>query len=239
MSTKSVPARTFSAELARAFSDRMGEATTLIPSRMLRAHDFGPDSRPQEITVAAEPGVEAAEAAPATPHGRRLRQLLDQHFREVWRVLRRLGVPSSTVDDAAQQVFIVAAQKLSQVRPGSERAFLVSTAVRVAANARRAASAREVADASAADQIDPTPSAEALLDEKRLRILLDRVLDALPDELRSVFVLFELEGLSASQIAELLEIPPGTVASRLRRAREQFHAAAKRTRAQIAFRGGG
>jgi RNA polymerase sigma-70 factor (ECF subfamily) len=205
---------------------------------MLRAQDWQPESRAQDLPPAAEPSSETLELALGASDGRRLRLLLDQHFREVWRVLRRLGVTSATVDDAAQQVFIVAAQKLAQIRPGSERAFLMSTAVRVAANARRAASAREFADASVADQIDPTPSAELLLDEKRLRLLLDRVLDALPDDSRNVFVLFELEGLSATHIAELLDIPPGTVASRLRRAREQFHAAAKRIRAQMAFRGG-
>jgi len=205
---------------------------------MLRAQDWQAD-RAQEPPPASEPAAEAAiGAALSTSDGRRLRLLLDQHFREVWRVLRRLGISNATVDDAAQQVFIVAAQKLAQIRPGSERAFLMSTAVRVAANARRAAVVREIADASVAEQVDPTPSAEFLLDEKRLRLLLDRVLDALPDEQRSVFVLFELEGLSATHIAELLDIPAGTVASRLRRAREQFHAAAKRIRAQMAFRGG-
>ncbi len=204
---------------------------------MLRARDWQADSPAQELPHVG-PVSDSLEVAPAATDGRRLRLLLDQHFREVWRVLRRLGVTSGSVDDAAQQVFIIVAQKLAQIRPGSERAFLMSTAVRVAANARRAAVAREFADASVAEQIDPTPSAELLLDEKRLRNLLDRVLDALPDESRSVFVLFELEGLSATQIAELLDIPAGTVASRLRRAREQFHAAAKRIRAQMAFRGG-
>jgi RNA polymerase sigma-70 factor, ECF subfamily len=204
---------------------------------MLRAQNWEADSRAHELPP-VEPASDAHAVAQPIGDGRRLRLLLDQHFREVWRVLRRLGVTSGTVDDAAQQVFIVAAQKLEQIRPGSERAFLMSTAVRVAANARRAAAAREFADASVAEQVDPTPSAELLLDEKRLRLLLDRVLDALPDESRSVFVLFELEGLSATQISELLDIPAGTVASRLRRAREQFHAAAKRIRAQMAFRGG-
>jgi RNA polymerase sigma-70 factor, ECF subfamily len=204
---------------------------------MLRAQDWQADDRAQELPLLEEPASAPELALPASD-GQRLRLLLDQHFREVWRVLRRLGVSHATVDDAAQQVFIVAAQKLVQIRPGSERAFLMSTAVRVAANARRAASTREFADASVAEQVDPTPSAEFLLDEKRLRLLLDRVLDSLPDDSRNVFVLFELEGLSATHIAELLDIPAGTVASRLRRAREQFHSAAKRIRAQMAFRGG-
>jgi len=194
-----------------------------------------PERLPEETLVAA---AGAPGASARWTDAQRLRQLLDLHYREVWRVLRRLGVPLASVEDGAQRVFIVAAQKLASVRPGSERAFFVGTAMRVAANLRRAAVHREVLDATVGDRVDPAPSAEALLDEKRLRELLDRVLDALPDDSRTVFVLFELEGLSATAIAELLELPVGTVASRLRRAREQFHAAAKRLRAQLNFRGG-
>jgi len=59
----------------------------------------------------------------------------------------------------------------------------------------------------------------------------------MPAELREVFVLFELEGLRSTEIAPLLGLPVGTVASRLRRAREAFHLQAKRARARTA-RGG-
>jgi RNA polymerase sigma-70 factor, ECF subfamily len=48
------------------------------------------------------------------------------------------------------------------------------------------------------------------------------VLDAMPIELRAVFVLFELEGMTSPEIAAISGLPPGTVASRLRRARERF-----------------
>jgi len=51
-------------------------------------------------------------------------------------------------------------------------------------------------------------------------------------DLRAVFVLFELEELSTAEIAATLEIPMGTVSSRLRRAREEFQAATKRYRAR-------
>ena len=47
-------------------------------------------------------------------------------------------------------------------------------------------------------------------------------------DLLEVFVLYELEGFTSPEIAELLGIPLGSVASRLRRAREQFRAAAAR-----------
>jgi len=54
----------------------------------------------------------------------------------------------------------------------------------------------------------------------------------MPEELSSVFVLFELEGMTSIEIAALLEIPVGTAASRLRRAREHFEACVKRASAR-------
>ena len=71
------------------------------------------------------------------------------------------------------------------------------------------------------------PDPEELAQRREARHLLDRVLDALPEDMRAVFVLFELEELSLEQIASLLNVPRGTVASRLRRAREVVHAQAK------------
>jgi len=50
----------------------------------------------------------------------------------IWRLLRRLGIPEANVDDATQQVFCVAARRIDEIAPGSERSFLFGTAVRVA-----------------------------------------------------------------------------------------------------------
>jgi RNA polymerase sigma-70 factor (ECF subfamily) len=156
-----------------------------------------------------------------------LARLLTQHFRMVWRALRRLGVPVHTVDDSAQEVFLIASRKLDSIEAGQEKRFLYGVALRVAANARRARAARpetpfgELVEETAS----ATPSPEALLDRKRARELLDEALERLPDELRTAFVLFELEGCSGPVVAELCDIPLGTAASRLRRAREAFRTA--------------
>ena len=56
----------------------------------------------------------------------RLRALADAHFDFIWRSLRRLGVPDEGVDDAAQQVFLVALRRIDEMAPGRERAFLFS-----------------------------------------------------------------------------------------------------------------
>jgi RNA polymerase sigma-70 factor (ECF subfamily) len=162
------------------------------------------------------------------------------NFQFISRSLRRLGVPDEGVDDAAQRTFEIASRKLDVIEPGHERAFLFKTAILVATEARRRArTRREVADNDRVDEehCDGLNPEEALA-VRRNRQLLDEVLEALPLELRTVFVLFELEGLSSVDVAALLEIPVGTVASRLRRAREEFHAAAKRLRARLAFPGG-
>lgn len=170
----------------------------------------------------------------------RLRAMALENFQFIWRSLRRLGVGEPTTDDATQQVFEIAARRLDEIEVGKERAFLFKTAVRVAMERRRqVARARETLDElTLQDARDPGPTPEQALEWQRSRALLDAVLDAMPLELRTVFVLFELEGLSSVQIAPLLDVPVGTVASRLRRAREEFSAQAKRIRARQTFGGG-
>lgn len=170
----------------------------------------------------------AESDAPEGPIGavreQQLAALLKGHFRDVWRALRRFGVPAAHADDAAQEVFIVASRKLASIEPGRERQFLHAVALRVAANARRARNVRpESAESPTIERtLGPLPHPEALLDQKRARELLDSVLDEMTEDLRTAFVLFELEGYSGPEVAEMLEIPLGTATSRLRRARESF-----------------
>ena len=160
---------------------------------------------------------------------------METHFDFVWRSLRALGVPSTSADDAAQRVFIIASEKLEAITAGSEKAFLFSTVRGVAANARRSQQRRresfdEIALLQSPDQAhDPE---QALID-KEAKNLLEQVLEAMPDDLRNVFVLHELENLTTPTIAEVLEIPAGTVASRLRRAREEFKLSVTRMKLQL------
>lgn len=152
--------------------------------------------------------------------------LIQTHFAFIWRLLRRLGLPPSDADDAAQQVFLIAGAKLDAIRPGSERAFLYGCALHHASKWQRtlARQQRTISiDAEAPlDLPCPSLSPEDLLDRARARSVLDALLAEMPLALRSVFVLFELDQLGTQEIADLLGIPRGTVASRLRRAREHF-----------------
>lgn len=169
----------------------------------------------------------------------RLRAIFDEHYAFVWRYLRRMGLLPADADDAAQQVFVVLSRKLDRVELGKERAFLCGTATRICSEVRRARSRRrEVQGAEVAEPIDGRLGPEGIADRARARALLDLVLDQMDDSLRTVFVLFEIEEMSTADIAALIEVPTGTAASRLRRAREQFRAIIKRMRAGGQLPGG-
>ena len=166
--------------------------------------------------------VASASADEADPR-RRIAALVENHHALVWRSLRRWGVSECEADDASQQVFLVAYRRLADIAPASERAFLLQTALRVAADFRRSRERRrEEAGHDLAAVADTTANPEDLLDKRRARALLDSALAAMATDLRTVFVLFEIEELTMAEIAAVVDIPPGTVASRLRRAREVF-----------------
>ena len=159
---------------------------------------------------ASEVGRGAVVApAGAAARAARLTAMAVENFQFIWRSLRRLGVPPEGVDDAAQQVFVVAATKVDAIDPGRERAYLYMTAVRVAADARKAAARRrELALPEAIDaRADGLPGPEDALADQRDRALLDEILDALPIDLRTVFTLFELEGMSSGEIASCWDSP--------------------------------
>jgi RNA polymerase sigma-70 factor, ECF subfamily len=184
---------------------------------------------------------EPALALEADESGR-LERAVRQSYQFIWRCLRRSGIsPDSAVDDAAQRVFEVAAKKSHLIQPGHERAFFFKTAMLVVVEARRQArKRRETADEPALlTEVDPAPRPDQALESRRHRMMLDLALDRLPMELRTVFILYELEGMASSEVAELLEIPRGTVASRLRRARSRFIAEVRRLGALPRPYGGG
>jgi RNA polymerase sigma-70 factor (ECF subfamily) len=166
-----------------------------------------------------------------------VRALLDAHYGSIWRLLRRYGIAENKVDDAAQEVFWIAARRLGDIKTGSESAFLYGIAIRVAArvHAHREPprAPAEDLDAVACDK----PTAEELLEQRQARDLLDQIVNSMEEKLREVFVLFELEEMEIPTIAEILGIPVGTVGSRLRRARTEFSTIAKRVRAQLEFNG--
>jgi RNA polymerase sigma-70 factor (ECF subfamily) len=168
--------------------------------------------------------VPAKRVAPTEIDRARLERLFNDHHATVWRALRRRGLTSEAAEDATQETFLLAAERLDDIRPGSERAFLIGTALRVAHTLGRKTVRWQLDE-------DMDQRLAAIRDTSEARAdtqLCDLVLSRVDSDLVEVFVLYELEGLTSPEIAELLEIPLGSVASRLRRAREQFRSAAER-----------
>ena len=186
----------------------------------------------------ADGGGAPAASAPALPP--RFEAVYEAHFDFVWRVARRLGVPEGSVDDVVQDVFLVVHRRLAEFEGRSALAsWLFAITRRVVHDHRR--SARRKSDrcqelpAELADGGQPGPR-EAAARAEAVRIL-HGLLDQLADDRREVFVLAELEQMTAPEIAEALEVNVNTVYSRLRAARQDFEQALARRQAGERHRG--
>ena len=133
--------------------------------------------------------------------------LYDAHFDFVWRSLRRLGVPVSSLDDATQDVFVIAFRRHDDFEGRSAvKTWLFGIAWNVARNLSRSKSRRE------------DPLSEALVDGRHLGQeeaaarseavkTLYELLDGLDDDKRAVFVMAELEEMGAREIAAVTGVP--------------------------------
>jgi len=166
------------------------------------------------------------------------RALYEEHFPLVWRSLRRLGVPESDLPDAVQDVFLVVHRRLAEFEGRSKMStWICGICFRVASDRRKATRAARWAsgDDPLLDAPDVRVDVAAEAERRQGLALLEALLDTLPLEQRAVFTLFELEGMTGEDIAQTLEIPLGTVYSRLRLSREAFQRAAARLQARDRF----
>jgi RNA polymerase sigma-70 factor, ECF subfamily len=159
-----------------------------------------------------------------------------EYFDLVWSAARQLGVSTDAIDDVVQEVFVVIYARLSSLQQvESLRSWVYGVARRTISTYRRARRARDVTGAQYAEVVDwleslpATPHDISLLADRQ-RLLL-RLLDELDELKREVFVLSEIEGFTAPEIADALEVPVNTVYSRLRAAREGFEQAVARHQA--------
>ncbi len=181
------------------------------------------------MTEEGGPG-HSSDVMPATTAAARALLSFDEvygaHFDAVWRTLARLGVASAHLDDAAQEVFLTVHRRLGDFEGRSSvKTWLTGITLKVASTWRRSAQRR-----GDAVPLDPTvPAAGGAPDEVATRrealAQLQRILAALPDEQREVFVLMELEQQSAPEVAEALGLNVNTTYSRLRLARSAFNEA--------------
>lgn len=152
------------------------------------------------------------------------------HFQHVSRWARALGGLSSDVDDLTQEVFLVVRRKLASYRGPSMSAWLYGITRKTVSDYRRRAWIRRLwnssersldsASAKAAAQADVSGSdAYERWDAQRI---MRRVLDKMSLVRRTAFILFEIEGYSGEEIAELEQVPLATVYTRLHHARRDF-----------------
>jgi RNA polymerase sigma-70 factor (ECF subfamily) len=146
-------------------------------------------------------------------------RIFRDEVRFVGRTLRYLGVPASSVEDACQEVFLVVHRRLADFDGASLRGWVRQICVHVARNQRRTQRRRPE------DAVAETPEIPHAADqhlgaersEARMRLL--RALDALGEDQRAVFVLYEIEQMTMQECAETLGIPVQTGYSRLHAAR--------------------
>jgi RNA polymerase sigma-70 factor (ECF subfamily) len=150
-----------------------------------------------------------------------LAALFDAYADDVWRVLRRCGLLPADADDGLQQVFLVATRRLGDIEAGRERAFLCAVATRVAARLRQRRS-EELAELVDVPEAPGRDRPDDALERRRLCAQLDALLATLEPGLRELVVLTSVAGLPRREVARVLGLPEGTVASRLRRAYGQL-----------------
>jgi len=178
--------------------------------------------RPVPVPV---PLPEQRAAAPRGPDAR-FRAIYDAWFDDVTRWLYALGVPSSDTEDLAQEIFLVVRRKVAAFDGGNLAGWLYRIAQLTVRDHRRRAwfknltQRRKEVDLADLPQLaaHPAQSYEEAENRRRLQALVAKM----SEKLRTTFVLFEIEGYSGEEIAEILDVPLGTVWTRLHHARKAF-----------------
>lgn len=172
--------------------------------------------------------MSAAEATPAPPQAppSALRALFDEHYDFVLRSALRLGVPTAAVDDVVQETFIVAGRKLGAFEGRSSvRTWLFGILMRVAHTERRGELRRQ---RRAAVALQGSETSEDPYARREAADTLHRLLATLDEDRRAAFILADVEGLTAVEIAEGLGVNVNTIYARIRAARKQLAEAHRR-----------
>jgi RNA polymerase sigma-70 factor (ECF subfamily) len=205
-----------------ATSGHSAKVTTAAPPKTDETHAL-------ELALAAP-----RPAAPSAWRAVRFEDLYEEHFSFVWRGLRRLGVPDSSVEDAAQEVFLAIHRRLPDFAGRSSlRTWVFGFVLRVARDHRRRARRKGGAEPLPEGLADGAPGPLDRLERTEELRVLDAALSGLDDDKRAVFVMGEIEQMTAPEMAEVLGVPLNTVYSRLRLARRDFEREVERLKGEL------
>ena len=146
--------------------------------------------------------------------------LIAAHHAPIFRYAYRLTGMAADAEDLTQQAFLIAQQKLHQLRDAERAAgwlYAILRSCYLKWRRKRLPMTSTLADLDMADVPQPVPELRAVDSEE-----LQQVLGELHDDLRLILLMFYFEELSYKQIADELEIPIGTVMSRLSRAKQKL-----------------
>jgi RNA polymerase sigma-70 factor (ECF subfamily) len=186
------------------------------------------EQRASAVAVSPEIAQPASGPEPASAPSAPLDfdRLYVEHFHHVLRWVRALGGRPADLDDLTQDVFVVVRRKLSTFTGPSLPAWLYGITRKTVSDYRRRAWIRRLL-AGRQRSLDALPvsaqvSGVEAVERREARRILQRVLDQMSTVRRSAFVLFEIEGYSGDEIAELEQVPLATVYTRLHHARKDF-----------------
>jgi RNA polymerase sigma-70 factor (ECF subfamily) len=170
-------------------------------------------------------------------------EIYESCFAFAWRTARRLGTPEANLDDVVQEIFMVAHRRQHEFEGRSSiKTWVYGIVFNVVRAHRRELGAKHPHALDAERRADPGVVVDAAdgpherAAKREAARFIDRFLARLDDDRRDVFVLAELEQLTAPEIAALLDVPLNTVYSRLRLARLEFSKAVARHRARDTWR---
>lgn len=172
--------------------------------------------------IAASPGLADSHSAPegaSNAADADVERVYHDHYAFVWRNARRLGASDDMVDDVTHEVFLIVARKLADFEGRSDiRTWLFAITLRVvrAMQRHRGSYARRLERYAHFKQTEAPVQPH---EQSDAAYLLRQLLARLDDKRKLVFILAELEGMTSAEIASELEIPVGTVDTRLRAAR--------------------
>ena len=168
--------------------------------------------------------AKAVAHAPSEEERLDFQKLYEEHGAFVHTLAKRLLGPGGDADDLTQEVFLLAIRKVPGCWVSLPRAWLCRVTVKLAANARRLAWLGHMLGSPVVERLVDSQTPEDFAEAHETAREIYSVLDRMPQKKRTVFILYEMQGLTCTEIAETLDCPLQTVYSRLYYARREFMA---------------